>query len=673
LPQAPPENTLGSNVRSKRGSVLQDRLIGGRYRIVRKIAEGGMGEVFEAQHNLSKKAVALKILFPHIGKDEAARQRFLREVSAPAQIGHDGIVEVYDAGFDPQDGALFVAMELLIGESMRDRMLKGGIGLDLLLDWYERILDPLAEAHAKGIVHRDLKPENIFLTKKRDGTEFLKILDFGIARDLDSSNANVTHTGIAMGTPHYMAPEQAMSAKGVSAGADVWAMGVMLYESLAGRPPFDGETASAIVVHACTQAHAPLSHVAPTVPRPLADFVDRCLQKNPQDRPANAGQMLAELRNVRQQIGSVPVMAAMSSPGGAYASTGVPNTGVPGGAFGTAALPSAPGFGQQNPSGYGHSPNPSPGYTPSPGAFSPSPHPGGGAYATGPFAGGPASGGAFGTPNPSQGAFGAPMSSGAGYGTQGGYGSPPSGGGAFPAPGGYAQAPKKSGGMAIGVIAVILIGGLLVVGAGIAGAAMLLSDDDDPRPQVTSANIQIQTDITGGELFVDNRTRGPIAPNQQVRIEQGAHLLEIRENNVVAASAQITVTAGQDSTVALNRQMQPGPGPGLGPTTLTNVQTFNGSLMPGDSTLQSGEYSDTYFFDWTAGMPVRVEVDSTEFDTYVILKAPSGQQRDNDDRGGGNLNAALDHTLNETGRWQVICTSFSSGSTGNYTLIVRTP
>src|SRR5690606_29109272 len=243
--------------------------------------------------------------FPHIGKDEAARQRFLREVSAPAQIGHDSIVEVLDAGFDTEDGSLFVAMELLDGEPLRERLAKGGVSLDLLLDWFERILDPLAAAHDKGIVHRDLKPENVFMSKKRDGTEVIKVLDFGIARDLDSSQNNVTHTGIAMGTPHYMAPEQAMSAKGVSPAADVWALGVMLYEALAGRPPFDGETPSAIVVLACTQAHAPLSQVAPHVPAPLAAFVDRCLNKDPRDRPASCGQMLAELRRVRQQIGSV--------------------------------------------------------------------------------------------------------------------------------------------------------------------------------------------------------------------------------------------------------------------------------------------------------------------------------------------------------------------------------
>ena len=136
-----------------------DRLIGGRYRVISKIAEGGMGAVYVAEHHLSKKGVALKILFEHIGRDEAARSRFLREVSAPAQIGHDGIVEVYDAGFDTEDGSLFVAMELLKGEPLRDRLLKGGHSLEQILDWFEEILDPLAAAHEAGIVHRDLKPE----------------------------------------------------------------------------------------------------------------------------------------------------------------------------------------------------------------------------------------------------------------------------------------------------------------------------------------------------------------------------------------------------------------------------------------------------------------------------------------------------------------------------------
>src|SRR5690606_1065494 len=123
----------------------------------------------------------------------------------------------------------------------RDRLERGGLTRDQILDLFELLLDPLAAAHARVIVHRDLKPENVFLHRERDGREVLKLLDFGIARDLDEKSQSVTQTGMAMGTPHYMAPEQAMSARSVSFPADVWAVGAMLYEALAGKPPFSGE------------------------------------------------------------------------------------------------------------------------------------------------------------------------------------------------------------------------------------------------------------------------------------------------------------------------------------------------------------------------------------------------------------------------------------------------
>jgi len=285
---------------------VQGRLIGGRYEVVRKIAEGGMGAVYEAQHNLSKKTVALKILFAHIGRDESSRQRFLREVSAPAQIGHDGIVEVYDAGFDTQDGSLFVAMEMLRGETLRDRLARGGLTRDQVLDFFEQLLDPLAAAHAKGIVHRDLKPENVYLHRMRDGREVLKLLDFGIARDLDEKSQSVTQTGMAMGTPHYMAPEQAMSARGVSFPADVWAVGAMMYEALSGKTPFSGETASAIVVHAVSQPHEPLAKAAPATPTAIAQLVDRCLAKDAEARPRDGAQLLVELRAARGKTAGAP-------------------------------------------------------------------------------------------------------------------------------------------------------------------------------------------------------------------------------------------------------------------------------------------------------------------------------------------------------------------------------
>ncbi|MGE0788473.1 MAG: protein kinase [Sandaracinaceae bacterium] len=672
-------------------------MIGGRYRISRKIAEGGMGEVFEAEHNLSKKTIALKLLFPHIGKDEAARQRFLREVSAPAQIGHEGIVEVYDAGFDPEDGSLFVAMEFLRGEPLRDRLAKGGVPIGQLLDWFEEILDPLAAAHEKGIVHRDLKPENIMFSNKRDGTEVLKILDFGIARDLDTSKDNVTHTGIAMGTPHYMAPEQAMSAKGVTAAADVWALGVMLYEALLGRTPFDGETASAIVVHACTQPHASLSMIAPHVPPALAHFVDRCLAKDPNGRPPNARQMLNELRQVRSQIGLQTTGRPISPhPAATGPMAGAPHSALVGVA-GTAVLPAAQqggygtpppqqfgtgqgsfgqgGFGQA-PSGFGQAPS---GFGQAPSGFGTPPgQPGG--YPTPPP-------GSFGGPTPQPGLTPLPA---------GGFGTSPGGsfGTGVSAPGGFApsypQPTPKKGGIALPLIAAVLIGGIFIIGAGITISVLVFANDDgggSDQPVGSIGSVRVQTDVSAGELFVDGSTHGAIVPGQTFRLHHGQHHLEIHEAGMTVASADVNITANQESSVTMNRTT-PVPPPdngntgnggltndyGTGTTMVPgNVRTMTGQLRPGDQQLQSGEYYDTYDFQWTAGTVVRLELDATDFDTYLILKAPSGVQLDNDDRFSGNLNAGIQTTLNETGTWQVLCTSFSAGQTGDYTLTVHAP
>ncbi len=310
-------------------------VVGGRYEIIRKIAEGGMGSVHEAVHLLSRKVVALKLLAPEVARDEAKRQRFLREVSAPAQIGHDGIVEIFDAGYDEKVGLLFVAMELLQGETLRERIERinpkqNPAGRELLLDLYDRMLEPLAAAHARGIVHRDLKPENVFVHRRRDGAEVVKVLDFGIARELDASSPSVTQTGIAMGTPHYMAPEQAMNAREASFPADVWSLGAMLYEILSGETPFPGEAAGSIIAAAVTSAHRPVVTVAAGISQPLSDLIDRCLQKRPEDRPRDAQVLLDELRRARGRAASqvAPLAGSITPPPGMHTPSNVgPMTG----------------------------------------------------------------------------------------------------------------------------------------------------------------------------------------------------------------------------------------------------------------------------------------------------------------------------------------------------------
>ncbi|MBK6575925.1 MAG: protein kinase [Sandaracinaceae bacterium] len=648
----------------------KNEIVGGRYEVVREIARGGMGVVYEARHRMTKKAVALKVLFPHIGKDPGARQRFLREVSAPAQIGHPGIVEVYDADFDASDGSLFVAMELLVGDTFRDWLGRGGHTRAAVLDKFEEMLDALAAAHRNGIVHRDLKPENVILAQQRDGSVRTKLLDFGIARDLDKSAENVTHTGIAMGTPHYMAPEQAMSARGVTASADVWAIGAMLYEALSGRTPFLGETASAIVVHACTAPHPPLAEMAPSTPPALAALVDRCLSKSAVERPQDAGALLDELRRVR---GSSPAQSATPSAPAAPVAPPPNSWGTPlptpmsaTAPAGPATAPSAPPFGSggqgfgNTPSGFGNTPS---GFGSASGApTTPSPGGGFGAQTT------PASGAGYPTPTH---ATPQPM-----YSQQ-----PSSGGG---------NAAWIVGGAGVGLVLLALVGG---------GAWMLFRGEDAPTdPQVggpvatpqagtpgtgttpgtggtvapsgTVGSIILITNITGGQLLVDGAALGDAQHGREVSVIAGSHQVAISQGGTIVAQQNVNVLANVPTQVQLVASAQvpvPTPGvPGAAP------ETRSGSLAAGDTALNSGEFVDRHDFQWTAGQRYSIDARSTGFDTYLIIKPPTGNQIDNDDRNqAAGTDAGYDLDVTQTGTWQVLVTSFRPGEVGAYTLTVQ--
>ena len=684
---------------------VEQKLVGGRYEIVRKIAEGGMGEVFEARHHMTKKTIALKVLFPHIGKNESSRQRFLREVSAPAQIGHDGIVDVLDSGVDT-DGSLFVAMEMLQGDTVREWLDRGGHDRDAILDLFDRVFDPLAAAHSRGIVHRDLKPENVFLHETGKGTAVVKILDFGIARDLDTSQDNVTKTGIAMGTPHYMAPEQAMSAKGVTAAADIWALGAMMFEALTGRTPFDGETPSAIVVHACTQPHPPVRQLVPDLDPRIADLVDRCLAKEPSQRPPDAGALQRELRAARP--GRSAPSAAMPAPAMATPltregdfSAGYQTGGGGGGGFGTG--PTSGPFGGPT-AGSPPSGGAPTGGTPG-GAFGGVPSSGtqggptqGGAFGGGTQGGGTQGGGTQGGGTPGGGtqggAFGGMPSSGPQQGgafggpTQGGFGGPA---GATPGPGPSPMGPtpiaaasqgKSNTGLYIGIGAVAL---LLLVGGGVAAFALGRGEEAPPptpggvtdpavaggaaagtAPAATGGQgtVSIVTPDGGGELLVDGTSQGPIASGGTVQLAAGSHLLQLRRAGSIVGSAQVTVPAG--GTVSANLTAL------AATAALPGEEVRQGTLAAGDRTLNSGEFQDQYTFQWTAGSSHHVEVRSTDFDTYLIVRSPSGQQQDNDDMTPGQgTNAGLDVNVSETGTWTVIVTSYQAGESGSYQLSVR--
>ncbi len=265
--------------------------IDGKYQILKPLGEGGMGSVFVARHVLTQNLVALKLLHAALSRDDAAVERFKREVGFAARIGHDGIVRVHDAGIDRATGRFFIAMELLEGESLRERIARGGTMTLKAASFVRAMLEPLAAAHEAGIVHRDLKPQNVFLERGPDG-ERVKLLDLGIARDVRAQGG--TPTASAIGTPEYMAPEQWKSARSVTAAADVWSVGVMLYEILTGRLPFAGDTAAQVMYAVLEHEPATPETVARIDPR-LSALVVKCLAKDAPNRPVDARALAREL------------------------------------------------------------------------------------------------------------------------------------------------------------------------------------------------------------------------------------------------------------------------------------------------------------------------------------------------------------------------------------------
>jgi serine/threonine-protein kinase len=269
-----------------------DRRIGttaGKYRIERVIGVGGMATVYLAVHRNGHK-VAVKMLHPEISADPDLRARFVREGYAANAIDHRGVVKVLDDD-ETEDGGVFLVMDLLYGETLAQRAQRfaGKLPARDALELGRQLLDVLVVAHAKGIVHRDIKPENLFLTS--DGV--LKVLDFGIARvRLESSGSDPTATGRAMGTPAFMAPEQAFGrARDVDERTDVYACGATLFSLLSGKRVHEGETAQEQIVFAATRPARSLATVAPEVPAEVVAIVDRATAFERSDRWASAREM----------------------------------------------------------------------------------------------------------------------------------------------------------------------------------------------------------------------------------------------------------------------------------------------------------------------------------------------------------------------------------------------
>ena len=264
----------------------------GKYEIVSKLGQGAMGEVFRARDPVLNREVAVKRITAGLDADETVRKRFRREAEAAATLMHPNIITVYELGFEGEQ--LFMAMELLDGIDLKHALAGRAMTLDEKVGVALQVCEGVAHAHSKEIVHRDLKPANIHILPSGK----VKILDFGLAR---LSGSEMTTTGMVMGTPHYMSPEQVRGQK-ADARSDVFALGCLFYELLTGRKPFDSESMHGVLYRIMQEDPVPVREAAPGTPEPLAHVVEKALAKDPADRYPNAGDMLAALRQARRAL-----------------------------------------------------------------------------------------------------------------------------------------------------------------------------------------------------------------------------------------------------------------------------------------------------------------------------------------------------------------------------------
>jgi len=307
----------------------------GPYRVIREVGKGGMGAVYEAIHPQIERKVAIKVLHPEYAVNQQVVQRFFNEARAVNIVNHPSVVQISEFGQQP-DGTAYIVMEFLEGESLGGRMKRFGGKLSVAdtLRLTRQVAAALAAAHAKNIVHRDLKPDNVMIVSDPEapGGERAKILDFGIAKLASQTKdgeaaVSQTSTGMMVGTPLYMSPEQCKGSGNITDKADVYSLGVMLYRMLAGRPPFVAEGSGAIMAMHIYEKPTPIRELDPSIPEDLATLIHALLAKDAVERPpmAQVVQVLEQLRAMHSSA------VAISSPGlgGVSSAFLMPGTPVP--------------------------------------------------------------------------------------------------------------------------------------------------------------------------------------------------------------------------------------------------------------------------------------------------------------------------------------------------------
>lgn len=298
---------------------LTGRVLAGRYLLGKLIGQGGMGSVYQAHdQQMSNRVVAIKILALHLVGDDKQVARFEQEARAANQLGHPNTISVLD--FGQSDGLLYMVMEFLSGETLTQVLRRGRLPLQRALYMARQVLKSLAEAHSKGIIHRDLKPDNIFVCEIYGEKDFIKVIDFGIAKFLASGGQELTQAGKMFGTPRYLSPEQAQGLP-LTPASDLYALGVILFEMIAGRPPFVADDPIAVAIKHVQERAPRMADVAPELELPAAvdDFVAHLLTKKAIDRYQSAEEVLDAMEDVLALSGTAFGAGAL---GGARLPTG---------------------------------------------------------------------------------------------------------------------------------------------------------------------------------------------------------------------------------------------------------------------------------------------------------------------------------------------------------------
>jgi serine/threonine-protein kinase len=277
--------------------IREGEVLAGKYRVEKVLGAGGMGVVVAAHHLQLEQHVALKFVRPEALSDTQAAERFMREARLAAKLKSEHVAKVLDVG-TLDSGAPYMVMEFLDGQNLAEVLQsRGPLPVEAAADYIVQACEALSEAHALGIVHRDLKPQNLFLTKGVGGAPLVKVLDFGISKAMQQApgSVNLTQTSAVMGSPLYMAPEQLRSSRNVDPRADIWALGVVLYELLTAHVPFVGESMTDLAIKVAHDPYVPVDRLRAGIPPELAAIVTRCLEKAPEKRFADAAALAVSL------------------------------------------------------------------------------------------------------------------------------------------------------------------------------------------------------------------------------------------------------------------------------------------------------------------------------------------------------------------------------------------